>query len=420
MRVVTTPFPEQSGRPSDLSATESSQPPEQPTSGTGLDGSPTGLDAEALEKLRERIVDEIESGRMPSAQFAFARNGRVELAESFGAASGSTAFNIFSATKALIAGVVWQLIGEGRLDTGTRAIELIPEFGTRGDTPEWLARVTLEQLLTHTSGFPTAPLGPPKWDTRSGRLEVLSKWRGTFEPGTHFEYHPTAAHWVVAEMIEAVEGRDFREVVRDRILRPLALTDMHLGPESAEVEVAQLVALGELPTVEEWRAAFGDLELQLGEVTPDILVAFNDPGIRAVGVPGGGGTATASAIAMYYQALLHNTGGLWDPQVLADGIGNIRCTLPDPVTGVAANRTLGLVRSGDDGNSSFRGMGPTVSPLAFGHNGAGGQIAWGDPETGYSFAFTTSAIERNFIKEARRILSITSKAGLCTRPDGAR
>ncbi|MGB6057587.1 MAG: serine hydrolase, partial [Microthrixaceae bacterium] len=200
----------------------------------------------------------------------------------------------------------------------------------------------------------------------------------------------------------------------------LGLSDMHLGPESAEVEVPPLVAVGEVPTAEEWRAAFGDLEFQLGEVTPDILVAFNDPGIRAVGVPGGGGTATASAIAMYYQAFLHNTGGLWDPRVLADGIGNIRCTLPDPVTGVPANRTLGLVRSGDDGKSSFRGIGPTVSPLAFGHNGAGGQIAWGDPETGYSFAFTTSAIERNFIKEARRILSITSKAGLCTRPEAAR
>lgn len=357
---------------------------------------------------------------MPSAQFAFARNGRIELAESFGEASDSTAFNIFSATKALIAGVVWQLIGEGKLKTGTRAIELIPELGTKGSTPEWLAKVTLEQLLTHTSGFPTAPLGPPNWDTRSGRLEVLSKWRGTFEPGTHFEYHPTAAHWVVAEMIEAVEGRDFREVVRDRILTPLSLTDMHLGPESAEVEVAPLVAVGEVPTAEEWKATFGDLEFQLGEVTPEILVAFNDPGIRAVGVPGGGGTATASAIAMYYQAFLHNTGGLWDPEVLADGIGHIRCTLPDPVTGVPANRTLGLVRSGDDGKSSFRGMGPTVSPLAFGHNGAGGQIAWGDPETGYSFAFTTSALELNFIKEARRILSITSKAGLCTRPQVAR
>ncbi|HTO01061.1 MAG TPA: serine hydrolase domain-containing protein [Microthrixaceae bacterium] len=375
-----------------------------------------GLAPDQVEKLRRKIAAEIDSGRMPSAQFAFARNGQVELAESFGTASNSTAFNIFSATKALIAGVVWQLIGEGKLRPDTLAVELIPEFGSRGTTPEWLAQVTLEHLLTHTSGFPTAPLGPPKWDTRDGRLDVMSRWRGTFEPGTHFEYHPTAAHWVVAEMIEAVEGIDFREVVRARILEPLSLTDLHLGPDSAAADVAPLVAVGDLPSAAEIAEVFGDIEFELGEVTPEILLAFNDPSIRAVGVPGGGGTATASALATYYQALLHNTGELWDPNVLADGTGTIRCTLPDPMSGVPANRTLGLVRSGDDGKSSMRGMGPTVSSLAFGHNGAGGQIVWADPETGYSFAFTTSAIERNFIREARRILSITSRAGLCTRP----
>lgn len=374
-----------------------------------------GLDPEALEALRSKIADEVESGRMPSAQFAFARNGQIEVAESFGGASNSTAFNIFSATKALIAGVVWQLLGEGKLRTNTKVIDLIPGFGTLGTTPEWLAAVTLEQLLTHTSGFPTAPLGPPKWDTREGRIEVFSKWRGSFEPGTHFEYHPTAAHWVVAEMIEVVEGRPYLDVIRDRILDPLALTGMHLGPDSATVEVAPLVTVGEPATPEELREVFGDVAFDPGEVTPAILMAFNDPKIRAVGVPGGGGTATAGALAMLYQALLHNTGALWDPAILADGTGNIRCTLPDPTTGVASNRTLGLVRSGDDGKSAFRGMGPTVSPQAFGHNGAGGQIVWADPESGYSFAFTTSALEMNFLAEARRIVSIASKAGLCTR-----
>lgn len=356
---------------------------------------------------------------MSAAQFAFAHDGDVILAESYGDVRNDTRFNIFSATKALIAGVVWQLIDEGRLADTTLVRDILPEFGTLGTTPEWTGRITLGDVLTHTGGFPTAPLGPPKWDTSGSRREAMANWRCSWEPRTRFEYHPTAAHWVAAEMITAVEGRDYRDVVADRILTPLGLSEVHLGPDSARVDVATLVATGTAPTAQEMKELFGIEDFDLGEVTPEILLAFNEPAIRAVGVPGGGGTATASGLAMYYQALLHNPGGLWHGSSLADGTGRIRCTLADPMTGIPANRTLGLVVSSDDGMSAMRGMGPTVSPSAFGHNGAGGQIVWADPETGFSFVFLTSAIERNFITEAKRILSIASKAGLATRPAAA-
>lgn len=353
---------------------------------------------------------------MPAAQFAFAYDGEVVLTESYGDAENDTRFNIFSATKALIAGVIWQLIDDGLLSDTTVVRDVLPEFGTLGTTPEWMGRVRLGDVLTHTGGFPTAPLGPPKWDTSESRREAMAHWRCSWEPTTRFEYHPTAAHWVAAEMISAVTERDYRDVVADRILTPLGLSEVHLGPDSARVTVTPLVATGTAPTAEEMKALFGIENFDLGEVTPDVLLAFNEPSIRAVGVPGGGGTATASGLAMYYQALMHNPGSLWSSESLADGTGHIRCTFPDPMTGVPANRTLGLVVSSDDGKSAMRGMGPTVSSSAFGHNGAGGQIVWADPETGFSFTFLTSAIERNFITEAKRILSIASKAGLATRP----
>jgi CubicO group peptidase (beta-lactamase class C family) len=58
-------------------------------------------------------------------------------------------------------------------------------------------------------------------------------------------------------------------------------------------------------------------------------------------------------------------------------------------------------------------MGPTVSPRAFGHNGAAGQIAWADPANGLSFGLTTSGIDPHYLREAQRIVSLSSKAGVC-------
>ena len=70
--------------------------------------------------------------------------------------------------------------------------------------------------------------------------------------------------------------------------------------------------------------------------------------------------------------------------------------------GTPANRTRGLVVKGDDERSHMRGMGRTVSARAFGHNGAAGQIAWGDPETGASFCFLTNGIDEHEMRQWQR------------------
>jgi CubicO group peptidase (beta-lactamase class C family) len=58
-------------------------------------------------------------------------------------------------------------------------------------------------------------------------------------------------------------------------------------------------------------------------------------------------------------------------------------------------------------------MGLTAGPRTFGHNGAAGQIAWADPDTGLSFGFTTAGVDRDFLREARRSVGIASRAGRC-------
>src|SRR5207248_28769 len=62
----------------------------------------------------------------------------------------------------------------------------------------------------------------------------------------------------------------------------------------------------------------------------------------------------------------------------------------DPLLDLPVNRALAVVVAGDDGNAVFRGFGHNASPRAFGHGGAGGQIGWGDPETGISVGYCTN------------------------------
>lgn len=376
-----------------------------------------GLNENRVAQLLERARREVEAGLLPSAQIAIGLDGEVVVSESFGTATPQTRYNIFSATKALIATVMWQLMAEGAVAPEDPVARHFPEFAGQGK-----GDITIEQVMIHQGGFPRAPIGPPHWADRSWRIDKMASWRLNWEPGTQFEYHPTSAHWVLGEIIERVDRRDYRESVRERVLVPLGLRSLALGVAPDEQgDVADMAPIGEAPTPDELEAAFGVRTYDLGEVTPEALTFFNDPAVRAIGVPGGGGMSNAADLASFYQALLHNRRPdgetFMDAAWLADGTGRIRGTLPDPILGHPSNRSLGLVIAGDDGLSSLRGMGKTVSPRTFGHNGAAGQIVWADPETGLSLCYLTNGIDRNFLREARRTVAIASLAGRLTEPD---
>ncbi len=373
-----------------------------------IDPASLGIDVERLVALRTRVGREVDSGLLPSCQFALARDGGLAAFDTLGAAGPDSRYVIFSATKAFVASAAWLLIGERALDVTRRVADYIPEFATNGKHV-----ITVEQVMLHTSGFPRAPLGPPGWAERDRRLEAFARWRLNWEPGTAHEYHPTSAHWVLAELIERVSGRDYRDFVHERVTGALGLPRvLGIAPDD-RADIAELALCGEPATPEELEAIFGVRELPITEVTDEALLSFNRPDVRAVGVPGGGGIATAATVALFYQALLHDPGGLWDRDLLADATGRVRNSFPDPLLGVRANRGLGVVIAGDDGNANRRGFGHTQSARTFGHNGAGGQVAWADPESGLSFCYLTNGRDLNPIREGRRSIGISSRAAVC-------
>lgn len=372
-----------------------------------------GVDAAKLSELVARAHREIDSGVLPSCQLAVARHGKLALFETLGEAQAGSRYVIFSCTKGFIAGAIWLLVGEGLLTFDQKVVELIPEFATNGKDV-----ITVEQLLTHTAGFPWAPMSPEVAADRARRIDKFAQWRLNWEPGSRFEYHPTSAHWVLGEIIERASGVDFRRFVEGRITGPLGLTRFQLGPPLDEQgDINDLAITGEYPTPDEIEEATGmrvDLQELLGEVTDDALMQFNRPEVREIGFPGGGGVATAADLALYYQGVLHDPIGLWPPEHLR-WAEEVRVDLPDPIRGNPAHRSLGLQVAGEPPDAQLRGFGHGLSPRTFGHDGAAGQIAWVDPDSGTSFAYLTNGRDRNIIGEARRTIGLSSRAaGIAT------
>lgn len=375
-----------------------------------------GVDPERLEALYARVARDVEQGILPAAQVAVARHGRIAGMRSFGTvthegrpapATNDTLFVAFSCSKAVTSATAWLLLDEGLLTLDGRVAEVIPEFAENGKQA-----VTVEQLFTHTAGFPRAPYRQRDWDWT--RLpELFSRWRLNWEPGSRFEYHATSSMWVIAALVQARTGMDFRDTVRLRIAEPLGLPDLRLGlPRALHGRLADLSYAGEEPGPERF-AALGLPVPPVTEVTEEAVLGFNDARVREVGVPGGGVTATAGDLALFYQALLEAS--LWKPATLADARRVRNPGFLDPVFQKPANRGLGIVVAGGS-DKVFLGFGRTCSDAAFGHGGAGGQIAWADPATGISVGYCTSGFDRDVLRQARRTVAIASLAGGCAGP----
>lgn len=365
-----------------------------------------GLDATQLAAVANRARQEVDEGLLPSAQIAVARHGKVALFETFGNATNETLYCVFSATKAITSAAAWLLMERGALRLDEKVAAIVPEFGSNGKEA-----ITVEQLFLHTAGFPHAPFRPAEWLDRDRRLARFAQWRLNWPPGSRFEYHPTSGMWALAEIIERRAEQPFERFVREEIAEPLGLPAMHLGlPEAENHRVAELEHCGEALTSADY-ARLGLPEPPATEVTEEAILAFNQPAVRAVPVAGGGGIMTAATLALFYQALLH--GGstehrrVWQADTLTMARQVRSAGFTDPLSGKAVNRALGIVIAGDE-DRNFRGFGHENSPHAFGHGGAGGQIAWCDPASGVSIGYCTNGHDRNPLRQGRRTVSISN------------
>ena len=112
-----------------------------------------GVDPGRLRELFAFVQAQVGEGRLPGAQVAVAREGKIAGCESFGRAvqggaerpvDGGTLFCIYSSTKAVVAAAVLCLIEDGLLSIEERAAEVVPAFAGQGKDA-----ITVEQVMLH-------------------------------------------------------------------------------------------------------------------------------------------------------------------------------------------------------------------------------------------------------------------------------
>src|SRR5205085_1523724 len=170
---------------------------------------------------------------------------------------------------------IWLLVEEGALSFHDRIADHVPEFARNGK-----GDITLLQVLTHQGGFPGAamPMPPAAWEDHALLRKTVCDFTLEWTPGSIVQYHPAAAHWVAAVLIEAIAKIDYREFIRTRVIEPLGLgNELYVGlPDAQSARAAEL-----------HQPAEGGAQSKMKDENTD---AF-----RRAGVPGGGGYGTARA-----------------------------------------------------------------------------------------------------------------------------
>jgi CubicO group peptidase (beta-lactamase class C family) len=303
----------------------------------------------------------------------------------------------FSTTKGATAACAHLLAQRGELDYDAPAAEYWPEFKQNGKE-----NIPVRWLLSHRSGLPAVdtPLTPEQAYAWDPIVEALAAQKPFWEPGTKHGYHALTYGYLVGEVIRRISGKSVGRFFRDEIADPLGV-DYYIGlPPELEPRVGKLITFSFGPT-EEQRAAMGDFDINsLPEEIRAMAAAFLDPDslslkalnltqpgmdfnsaeMHAAEVPAANGTGTARGLARMYASFVGEV----------DGIR----TLNDAT--IAAARTEQSV--GPDAiliRDTRFGMGfmidsadvPFLGPNSFGHDGAGGFLAFADPDASVGFSY---------------------------------
>lgn len=222
---------------------------------------PTAPECQAIEAIAREIMNE---HHVPALSVAFAKDGEMVYAGSFGFAKQESRekvtpahrFRIASVSKPITSVTIHTLIEQGKLKLADKI------FGAKGllrlnlpaASPE-VADITLHHLLTHTGGGWSNDGNDPMFQNPMMNHAELIAWtlrNRALEhaPGQAYAYS-NFGYCVLGRVIEKVTGLSYPEAVAQRVLAPGGITDMQIGrntlAERAPREVVYYGQNGEMP-----------------------------------------------------------------------------------------------------------------------------------------------------------------------------
>ncbi|MEU8423245.1 serine hydrolase domain-containing protein [Micromonospora sp. NPDC048835] len=288
-------------------------------------------------------------------------------------------FDLASVTKVYTAILLLQQVDKGQVDLGAAVRDYLPAFTGTGKE-----RVTVEMLLTHTSGLPVGAkvTGLPDNAARWNAVLTTPLVSGAV-PGDTFRYSSVGL-MVAGKIVEKVTGQRLDQALRTNLTSPLGLPDTGFNASSwmsTSSKAARLVAT-------DARSSRGLLR---GVVHDDVA---NHLG----GIAGHAGIfASAKDLAVIGQLLL-NEGTYQGKRILA--AATVRRMLSNHNAGKPAidperpNRTsahgLGVVL-----NQSWF-MGKLASARTFGHTGFAGPSLLVAPDRKLVLALLTNRAHPNW------------------------
>lgn len=318
-----------------------------------------GFTRTGLVALEEIVRAGIRDSVYPCAQLAVVRNGVLAVDRAYGTFTyertareidRNTIFDLASLTKVIATTTaVMKLYDEGRIRLDTRVSDVLPAFrgGRKGE-------VTVEQILTHTSGLPAFLKLIDIVGTREAALDTILRTPLLWGPGDTTVYSDLGMI-ILAEAVRAVAGVPIDRYLQENFFGPLHMTRTMFVPPPLLREQAA-------PTEVDsgWRKA-----LVRGTVHDERAALLG-------GVAGHAGLfSTAGDLAVFMTMVME--GGIYGGRrYLKDSTIALFTRRRSP----RSTRALGWDTKSPTGSTA----GDRFSPGAYGHTGFTGTSIWVDPD----------------------------------------
>ena len=226
-----------------------------------------GLSSARLQRITDMVQRRIAAGDLAGAVTIVARRGKVAHhavqgvmdLDSKQPMTPATMFRIASMTKPVIGVAIMLLVEEGKLHLNDPVARYIPQFanmkvavsrpvtgGSEGPsfyTVPAQRAITIKDLLTHTSGLGSGPMGDSeiaKVARKEGETlsDYIPRLGGTvleFQPGSRWTYSPGAGFETLGRIIEIASGMPLDRFFQTRIFDPLAMRDITFWPTDAQM-----------------------------------------------------------------------------------------------------------------------------------------------------------------------------------------